>query len=69
MFVPDLESVGVGHGVVYGPGSGGDPVAQQHINTVVATPQEKSRYPEQEQEETEPTEEREAFRAVWIMKT
>ena len=61
MLVPDLEDVVVGHGVVHGPGPSGDPVAQQHINTVVSTTQEKSSYPGQEQEETEPAQKREAL--------
>ena len=64
VLVPSLENGDVGHGVVHGPGPGGDPVAQQHINAVVTMPKEKSRDAGQEETKGEPMEHRKLLKTV-----
>ena len=64
MLVHGFEHGDVGHGVVHGPGPGGDPVAQQHINAVVTMPKEKSTDTGQEEAEGEPVEQGELLWTV-----
>ena len=64
VLVPSLEYGDVGHGVVHGPGPGGDPVAQQHIYAVVTMAEEKSTDTGQEEAEGEPVEQGELLWTV-----